>query len=187
MPLKYISHRALVVFVWLSVWRRHQWRGNGNFCLQSRTKPLLAPSMLCVCHMPRAAGGSDLFLRKWQDPLWKTPRRASKTTMLFLWRGTLSNNCTTYLPFVIYMNHGNISNRSKEFHKTNSGTYVCFSLDHIFRWVHWSRGSSLAHEALCLFRVWENARRTALHNERWPPLLLWLLWVTVCRVLRGLW
>lgn len=64
---------------------------------------------------------------------------------------------------------------------------ACFSPDYIFRRVHWSGGSSLAHEALCLFRVWDDARRPALHNEGWPPLLLWLFWVIVCRVLRGLW
>lgn len=87
--LKNKSHRSFVVFVWPPVWGRHQWRGNGSFCLQSRAEPLLAPSMLRVCHVSRAAGGSDLFLPKWQDPLWKTPRWASKTTMLFLWRGKM--------------------------------------------------------------------------------------------------
>lgn len=64
---------------------------------------------------------------------------------------------------------------------------TCFPPDHIFRRVHWSRGSSLAHEALRLFRVWDDARGPALHHEGWPPLLLWLFWGTVCRVLWSLW
>lgn len=68
-----------------------------------------------------------------------------------------------------------------------TGLCTCFPPDHIFRRVHWSRGSPLAHEALRLFRVWDDARWPALHYEGWPPLLLRLFWVTVCRVLWSLW
>lgn len=76
---------------------------------------------------------------------------------------------------------------SEPWSSINSVVRMCFPLDHIFRWVHGSRGSSLAYEALCLFWVRDNARRATLHHERWPSLLLWMLWVAVCRVLWGLW
>lgn len=69
---------------------------------------------------------------------------------------------------------------------TNSLTVWDVFSDYIFRWVHWGRRTSLAHEALCLFWVQNHAWRTALHHERQPPLLLWLFWITVCRILWGL-
>lgn len=88
--LKGKLHGSYFVFVYTpSVSRRHQWRRNGNFCLESGFEPLLAPSLLCVFHVSGAAGRSDLFLSKWKDPLRETPCRASKTTMLFLWWGKM--------------------------------------------------------------------------------------------------
>lgn len=53
--------------------------------------------------------------------------------------------------------------------------------------VYWSWGSSLAHETFLLLWVRDYFGRTEVHHEGWPTFLLWMLWVTVCRVLRGLW
>ena len=56
------------------------------------------------------------------------------------------------------------------------------------RWrVHRGRGAPLAHEAFCLLWMWDNPGGPALHHEGWQTLLLWLLWVTLRRVLWGLW
>ena len=60
------------------------------------------------------------------------------------------------------------------------------STDHLCRWMHRSRGATLAHETLLLLRVWDGAGRPALHHEGGKALLLPLLWVLVCRILRHL-
>lgn len=59
--------------------------------------------------------------------------------------------------------------------------------DNLCWWVYWSWGTSLAHETFLLFWVRDYFRRTEIHHEGWPTFLLWMLWVPVCRVLRGLW
>lgn len=61
------------------------------------------------------------------------------------------------------------------------------SKDNFCWWVHRSWGSPLAHETLLLPWVWNRPGRTAVHHERWPPFLLWLLWVSLCRVLWNMW
>lgn len=57
------------------------------------------------------------------------------------------------------------------------------SPDHLCRWMHRSWGTALAHETLLLLRMWNSARRPALHHEGGKALLLPLLRVLVCRIL----
>lgn len=68
----------------------------------------------------------------------------------------------------------------------SSSGFVFLFKDNFCWWVHRSRGSPLAHETLLLPGVWDGPRGTEVHHEGWPPVLLWLLRVPVCRVLRDL-
>lgn len=59
--------------------------------------------------------------------------------------------------------------------------------DNLCWWVHRSRGSPLAHETLLLPGVWDGPGGAEVHHEGWPPLLLWLLRVSLRWVLWNLW
>lgn len=73
--------------------------------------------------------------------------------------------------------------------KKNFSLIQCTSMstDYLCWWVHRGRGAPLAYEALLLFWMWDNSGRPALYNEGRQTILLWLLWVSLCRVLWGMW
>lgn len=68
----------------LTVRRSDQrWRHRG-FCCKGWSRKMLASSLLCLWHVWGATGRSHLLLPGWQDLLWPSPRRETKTPLLCL-------------------------------------------------------------------------------------------------------
>ena len=69
------------------MWRPDQRGGHGRLRLASGARRLLAPSLLHLQRLQRAAGRPDLLLPRREDLLWQAPRRVPQAPLRSVRRG----------------------------------------------------------------------------------------------------
>lgn len=92
------------VFCSPSVWEADLWRWYSRVCLPCGSWHLLAPSVLPVCHLHRAASGPYLLLPGRPYLLRAPSRRAHQTTLSGLWWGPPSS--PNHIILLIQLNSG---------------------------------------------------------------------------------
>lgn len=81
----------------LLVRRPDKWRRHRCVRIPGRSRRVLAPCMLRVQHVQRAAGGSHLLLPGWKDLLWPAPRREAQATLHRLRRGERTSHADDHV------------------------------------------------------------------------------------------